>query len=95
MKVVGSTTILGTNSVMGTPNSIKGWEELVLFRVLTTMLQNKLSVNFMIINKTFPNSLTKLGLMPSKVVKNHIIPLDPYRLEDHTLEQGVERTKSL
>ncbi len=77
--------------MIGTPNSIKGWEELVLLKVL----QNKLSFNFMIINKTFPNSLTNLGLMPSRVVKNHIIPLDPYRLEGHTLEQGLERAKSL
>jgi len=61
--------ILGTNSVIETPNSIKGWEELVIFRVLTNVLQNKLSFNSMIINKTFPNSLTKFGLMPSGVVK--------------------------
>jgi len=58
------------------------------------MLENKLSFNSMIINKTFPNSLTKFGLMPSRVVKNHIIPLDPYRQEGHTLEQGLERAKS-
>jgi hypothetical protein len=59
------------------------------------MLQNKLSFNSMIINKTFPNSLTKLGLMPSRVVKNHIIPFDPYELEGRTLEQGLDRAKSL
>jgi hypothetical protein len=81
--------------VIGTPNSIKGWEELVLLKVLTNMLQSKLSFNSMIINKTFPNSCIKLGLMPSIVVKNHIIPLDPYRLKGHTLEQGLERAKSL
>ncbi len=49
----------------------------------------------MIFNKTFPNSLTKLGLMPSRVVKNHIIPRDPYRLEGHTLEEGLEKAKYL
>jgi hypothetical protein len=80
--------------VIGTPNSTKGWEELVLLKVLNNMLQNKLSFNSMIFNKTFPNNLTKLGLVPSKV-KNHIIPLDPYRLKGPTLEQGLERAKYL
>jgi hypothetical protein len=79
----------------GTLNFIKGWEELVLLKVLTNMLRNKLSFNSMIFNKTFPNSLTKLGLMPSRVVKNHIIPRDPYRLEGHTLEEGLEKAKYL
>jgi hypothetical protein len=49
----------------------------------------------MTIDKTFPNSLTKLGFVPSRVVKNHIIPLYPYRLEGHTMGQGLERAKSL